>query len=128
MNKSDGQFIDYFQSPDSYTLGGEAESFYRVTPRLVFHGWVSYHNFTGKQMGGSAFIDPNSTPFNMVESTDTTKGAKQQEVYRLTGSLAYDLSKRVTLGAKMDYTSTNYTKRKDLRHRNKLLNLVATAE
>lgn len=127
VNKSDGQFIDYFQSPDSYTLGGEAESFYRVTPRLVFHGWVSYHNFTGKQMGGSAFIDPNSTPFNMVESTDTTKGAKQQEVYRLTGSLAYDLSKRVTLGAKMDYTSTNYTKRKDLRHRNKLLNLVATA-
>ncbi len=126
VNRTDGHFIDYFQSPDSYTLGGEAESFYRVTSRLVFHGWVSYHNFIGKQMGGSAFIDPTSAPFNMVESTDTTRGAKQQEAYQLTGALAYDLSKRATLGAKVDYTSTNYTKRKDLRHRNKLLNLITT--
>lgn len=126
VEKNNGRFVNYFQSPDSRTAGAGTESFFRVNRRLVFYGRVSYRNFTGKRMGGSAFIEPLSAPFDLAESTDTTRGTKQLEVYRLAGSIAYNLSKRITVGAKTDYSAANYTKRKDLRHTNKLLDFETT--
>lgn len=123
---NNGDFVNYFQSPQSYIFGAETESYYRVNSRLVFYGLVGYENFTGKRMGGSAFIAPQTAPFNIVESADTTRGAKQMETYRLSAGISYELSKKTTIGSKIEYTAANYAKRKDLRHRNKLLDLTAT--
>ncbi|MDR1456011.1 MAG: hypothetical protein LBJ01_10200 [Tannerella sp.] len=126
-NRSYGKFINYYQSDNSYTLGAQTESFYRFSPGIVFHGSVSYAGFTGKNMGGSAFINPYGNPFDIVEYSDTTRGIKNLETYHLTGAISADVSKRLTIGGKVDYTAANYAKRKDLRHKNKLLDMYVTA-
>jgi hypothetical protein len=126
-NKQNGKFINYHQSDDSYTLGAQTESFLRLSPKIVFYGKISYDNFTGKNMGGSAFINPYYNPFDIVEYSDSTRGKKNLETYHLTGAASADLTERLTIGGKVDYTATNYAKQKDLRHKNKMLDLYATA-
>jgi hypothetical protein len=127
VNKGYGKFIRYHQSDNSYNFGAQTESFYRFSPGIVFYGNVGYENFTGKNMGGSAFIDPYYNPFDIVEYSDTTRGTKNLETYHLTGAVSADISKRLTFGGKMDYTAANYAKQKDLRHKNRLLDLYVTA-
>lgn len=125
--KENGGFINYHQSDDSYTLGAQTESFFRLSSRIVFFGGICYRYFTGKAMGGSAFIDPYEQPFDIVEYTDTTRGVKNLETYRLAGAISTDLTHRVTLSAKVDYHAANYAKQKDLRHKNRLLDMSVTA-
>ncbi|NDV68503.1 DUF6850 family outer membrane beta-barrel protein [Dysgonomonas sp. 25] len=125
--KQNGDFINYHQSEDNYTLGAQVESFYRLNPQIVFYGKVSYNYFEGKNMGGSAFINPYDNPFDIVEFADTTRGNKELENYHLTGAISADVYKGLTLGAKVDYRAANYAKTKDLRHKNKLMDLQATA-
>lgn len=122
-----GEFVNYNDSPDSYVWGAHVESFYRLNRKIVFYGDVSYTNFTGKNMAGSAFIRPDETPFNLVETTDENRGTKQLETYRLAGAVSADVSRRLTVGGKVDYTAANYAKRKDLRHKNSLLDMYVTA-
>ena len=126
-NKENGEFINYHQSTDSYNLGAQTESFYRLSPKVVFYGDIGYKNFTGRDMGGSAFINPDYNPFDIVEYPDTTRGRKNLESYFLTGAISADITERLTIGGKVDYNAANYAKRKDLRHKNKLLDLSATA-
>lgn len=125
--KHDGGFVNYHESPDSYRWGARAESFYRLSARTVVYGDVSYTNFEGKDMGGSAFLFPGETPFDLVEYTDKAHGRKQREVYRLAGALGTELNSRWALGARMDYTAANYAKRRDYRHRNTLMDMFLTA-
>ncbi|MDR0699213.1 MAG: hypothetical protein LBG28_08365 [Tannerella sp.] len=127
VNERYGKFINYHQSDDSYDHGVQTESFYRLSPGIVFYGSVGYENFTGKNMGGSAFIDPYYNPFDIVEYSDTMRGTKNLESYRLTGAISADISKRLTFGGKVDYTAANYAKQKDLRHKNRLLDMFVTA-
>lgn len=127
VNERYGKFINYHQSDDSYEYGVQTESFYRFSPGIVFYGSVGYENFTGKNMGGSAFINPYYNPFDMVEYSDTTQGTKNLETYHLTGAISADISRRLTFGGKMDYTVANYAKQKDLRHKNRLLDMFVTA-
>jgi hypothetical protein len=124
---SNGKFVNYYQSSGSYTWGAQVESFYRLNTAIVFYGKVSYDNFTGKRMGGSAFINPARTPFDIVEDADSTRSKKNLESYNLTGAVSVDVYKGLTLGAKLDYKAANYAKFKDLRHENKLLDMSLTA-
>ncbi len=125
--KNNGELINYYQSPDSYTMDVQTASFFRVHDQLVLYGLVNYQQFNGKKMGGSAFINPNIMPFNIVEATDTTRGTKQKESYHIVGGIAYNVAKKITIGAQLDYMAVNYVKRKDLRHKNKMLDLTTTA-
>ncbi|WP_447641394.1 MULTISPECIES: DUF6850 family outer membrane beta-barrel protein [Chitinophagaceae] len=122
-NKSDGKFVNYYQSDNSYRMGASTESFYRLNATTVFQGKVVYDNFKGKNMGGSAFINPYAAPLDIDEDADTTKGSKKLERYNLFGAVAAKIGRRWTLGGKIDYEAANYTKYKDLRHINKLLNM-----
>ena len=126
-NKKKGDFVNYHQSKDDYTLGAEVESFYRLDPQIVFYGKVSYSNFEGKKMGGSTMIDPYYNPFDIIENADSTRGDKKLETYNLVGAVSADIYKGLTLGAKIDYKSANYAKFKDLRHVNKLMDMHVTA-
>lgn len=125
--KQNGEFVNYFQSGNSLEFGAQVESFYRLNPKIVFYGKVDYRNFAGKQMGGSYFINPQDTPFDIVEYTDDNRGNKKLENYHLAGAISADLSSKWTIGAKVDYIAANYAKQKDLRHINKLLDMYATA-
>ena len=126
FDKSNGKFVNYYQSDNSFTLGGKAESFYRLSPKAVMYGMVSYENFQGRNMGGSAFINPYYNPFDIVEHADTNIGKKQMEHYHLIGAASIDLYKGLKLGGKIDYLAANYAKFKDLRHKNKLLDMSLT--
>jgi hypothetical protein len=126
-SKSNGQFINYHQSNNSYELGALTESFFRMNPRVVFYGKVNYANFAGSNMGGSVFIRPYNNAFDIVETADTTRGVKNMESYHLTGATGVKLFGGLTLGGKIDYRAANYAKYKDLRHINKLFDLSATA-
>lgn len=116
-----GSFINYNQSNQSYSIGGQAQSYFRLNNRVVLFGHISYASFTGKNMGASAWIDPEFAPFNLIEYADTTRGEKTMETYHLTGATAIDLSQKLTIGGKINYIAANYVKKKDLRHLNMLM-------
>lgn len=122
-NLSKGNFIDYYQSNNSRNWKVETESFNRLNEKIVFYGLINYQNFSGQNMGGSAFINPYETPFNFVEYADTNKGEKNKESYCLIGGLSYALTNKLFVSGKIDYNAANYAKQKDLRHKNKLLDL-----
>ena len=91
---------------------------------MVF-GSIGYNNLAGDDMTGSVFLQ-NRLPFDIVEDSLTNKGHKHCDSYHLTGGFSYSLSPALALGLKADYTAANYAKYKDLRHKNKLMNLDVT--
>jgi hypothetical protein len=125
--KDDGQFVDFYESNNSYTYGLYTESFYRLSKSVVFYGKIDYSDFTGKNMGGSVFYNPYYNPTNIVEYADSTAGGKQCESYHLVGALSVDLSKKLSGGLKIDYNTISYFKTKDLRHANDILDMSVTA-
>jgi hypothetical protein len=125
FSENKGEFVNYYQSADSYEAGAVTESFFRLNPKVVLYGKVRYANFNGKQMGGSAFVNPYEHTFDIQETADSTRGDKNLEDYRLTGAASIQLSERLTLGGRIDYRAANYAKFKDLRHVNKLFDLSA---
>lgn len=125
--KSNGNFINYHQSDDSYEAGAITESFFRLNPKIVFYGKVNYAHFYGKRMGGSAFIDPNEQVFDIQETMDSTRGSKNLENYLLTGAISVKPSEQFALGGRIDYRAANYSKFNDLRHSNKRFDLTAIA-
>lgn len=145
LTKSKGGFTDFSDSPDALSVDASVESFFRLSRRAVVYGAMSYTNFSGHDMSGSAFIQsqPASSPllvehtatsqssrhlpFDIVEDSLTNTGTKHQDTYRLTGGLGYDLGNGISLGARLGYTAANYAKYKDLRHKNKLMDLDLTA-
>ena len=120
FQKGNGKLIDYYQSDNFYNIGANIESFYRLTPKIVLFGKMGYDNFQGKNMTGSAFINPNYTPFDILDYDAGTQGSKKIENYHLIGAISADVYKGVILGGKIDFTAANYAKDKDLRHKNTL--------
>ncbi len=125
FQKDNGGWGDYYASPDSYEFGARTASFYRVNSRLVLSGNVSYSSFQGKNMTGSVWLDPDDQPFDIVEMDPQFAGTKNREKYNLMGGLALDLGQGISLGARVDFTSANNAKRRDLRSQNKLMDLEA---
>ncbi|WEK35589.1 MAG: hypothetical protein P0Y53_24150 [Candidatus Pseudobacter hemicellulosilyticus] len=125
FRKDNGPFRNYFQSDNSYTVSAVTESYYRLRPGIVVQGKLQYDNFNGRNMGGSALIDPYKHPLDVDEWVDSTAGNKKMEYYNLVGAISAAVSSRLTLGAKLDYTAANYAKRRDLRHVNNLTDINA---
>ena len=127
VSKGNGGLVDYYQSEDDLQADARIESFYRLSPRTVAFGGMSYNNFAGRQMAGSAFIDPTRLPFDIVEDSLTNPGRKHRDTYSLTGALAFSLVRDIAAGIRLDYTAANYAKYRDLRHQNRLMDLTLTA-
>ncbi len=126
LSKGKGGLTNFSDSKDAIQMGAEVASYYRISPRTVVSGSVSYENFTGKDMGGSVFIVTNRKPFDIVEDSLTNTGKKHLDTYHLTGGVGVDLWRGLSLGARVDYTAANYAKYKDLRHKNKLMDMTMT--
>ena len=127
FNKSDGGFVNYYQSDDSHKWMLDTESFFRASPKVAMYGRVEYSNFKGQNMGGSAFIDPYYNPFDITEWNSSTAGEKQLERYHLIGAIGAEVARNFRIGGKIDYLAANYTKFKDLRHKNKLMDMSVSA-
>ena len=124
---ANGGLVNYYLPPRSLHADVTVESLYRLSSRTVVYGRMRYDNQTGHEMAGSAFLNPSDKPFDIVEDSLTNLGKKHSDTYQLTGALGVDLHHGVALGARLDYTAANYAKYKDLRHKNSLMDLVATA-
>ncbi len=127
LTKGNGGLTDYYESPNTLLFDANVEAFYRLSRRTVVFGGISYNNYTGRDMTGSAFIHPTRKPFDIVEDSLSNPGRKHRDTYRLTGAVGVDVYKGIGIGARLDYTAANYAKYKDLRHRNKLMELEASA-
>ena len=122
-----GGFTNYNGSDDATLVNAYVESFYRYNQRTVFFGSMSYENFSGRHMAGSAFINPERKPFDLVEDSLTNEGTKHRDTYTLTGGVGCCVTDGFSVGVKMDYTAANMAKYKDLRHQNKLMDLQLSA-
>jgi len=121
-----GGLVNYDQSPRVISLGADAEAFHRLGRRFALYGKISYNSYSGHAMAGSAFIDTERLPFNLVEDSLTNLGKKYKDTYHLIGGVGVDVWKGLSIGAKLDYTAANMAKYKDLRHKTKLMNMVFT--
>ena len=132
--KDNGGLVNYDASSNTLQADARVESYYRLSPRAVVFGAISYNNFTGRHMTGSAFMhlpsltdhrSPFTTraPFDIVEDSLANPGRKHRDVYRLTGAVGYQVYRNIAIGLRVDYTAANYAKYKDLRHKNKLMDL-----
>lgn len=118
-----GGLKDYFLSKNETAFGVEASSMARLSRRVVVGGQVGYRNVSAKDIAGSYFINPTQTPFDLVEFTDANAGDKTLEEFSLQGGVGVNLARWVSLGASLDYKAANYSKRKDLRHVNSLMDM-----
>jgi len=125
FQKDNGGWGEYNASPDSYEFGARTASFFRVNDRLALSGNVSYSNFKGRDMTGSVWLNPDDQPFDIVEMDAQYAGTKNKEQYNLMGALGLELGRGFSLGASVDFTSTNNAKRRDLRSQNKRMDLSA---
>ena len=123
LSYAKGDLIDYWQAPSVLQADVRAEAFQRLSSRTVVYGSICYDNFSGRDMTGSAFINPTHKPFDIVEDTQTNEGRKHRDTYQLAGAIGVNLWKGLSIGGRMDYTAANYAKYKDLRHSNKLMDL-----
>ena len=123
---ANGKLTNFSGSPSLNDFQGVIESYYRLSPRAVVYGAISYDNQSGKDMTGSAFMQ-DRLPFDIVEDSLTNLGRKHRDTYHLVGAFGYTVANGLAIGMKADYTAANYAKYKDLRHKNKLMNLDFTA-
>jgi hypothetical protein len=123
---SNGKLTNFSGSPSLNDFQGAIESYYRLSPRAVVYGAISYDNQSGKDMTGSIFMQER-LPFDIVEDSLTNIGRKHRDTYHLVGAFGYTVANGLAIGMKADYTAANYAKYKDLRHKNKLMNLDFTA-
>lgn len=122
-----GGFVNYNESHRVADFGARVESFYRLSPRLVGYGRMSYGSVAGHDMTGSAFISPERKPFDLVEDSLVNAGKKHTDTYCLTGAMGWDIYKGASVGGRVDFTAANMEKYKDLRHKTKYMDLKATA-
>ena len=151
LTKSKGGLVDWYQSPDVLQATATVESFTRISQRAVVFGAMTYDNFSGHDMAGSAFFSPYSSspyssspysfspyssspysfpphnPFDIVEDSLVNTGTKHRDTYQLTGAVGVDVWRGLAAGIRLDYTAANYAKYKDLRHKSKLMDMTFTA-
>ena len=95
LSHASGSLTGFSGSPSLTTLQVAIESFYRISPRAVVFGAISYDNLAGDDMTGSVFLQ-DRLPFDIVEDSLTNLGRKQRDTYHLTGSFASNLYKGIS--------------------------------
>ncbi len=107
-----GDFRDTYMAESSWSAGAGAKTISHLG-RFSMNGEFSFENFSGLNMTGSMSSRPGYYPVDMLEFTP---GRKTMQTYHIRGGISIDLNDTFMLGAGLDYTARNYTKRKDLRH------------
>ena len=79
-----GKLTDISGAPSITNLQAVIESYYRINPRTVVFGAISYDNFSGNDMTGSVFMQ-DRLPFDIIEDSLTNAGRKHRDTYHLTG-------------------------------------------
>ena len=116
----EGGYRHEWESPSPWRAGAEAGTVKHLE-RFSMKGGFSFEQMSGPDMCGSMSLRPGYFPLDVIEFTP---GRKTRQTYSFDGSISIDISEGWRIGAGMDFTSANYSKRKDLRHTNYLLDLT----
>lgn len=114
-----GDFRNYYEADKTWSAGALAKSVTHLK-RYSLTGSFSFDHTSGNNMSGSMFIRPGFYPVDILEFTP---GRKDLQSYSFMGGIAADIDSRWRVGGKIDFTSANYSKRKDVRHTNYRLEL-----
>lgn len=131
---TDSVTISYAEAYGTNMRGGFRESYRSdrmwsagVLAKTIVHhhkysmtGAFGFDNTSGRDMCGSMFIRPGAYPVDVLEFTP---GRKDLQTYSFMGGIAGNIAPRWRIGGKIDFTAANYSKRKDIRHTNYLLDL-----
>ena len=127
FSKHDGGLIGIEESANSLEAGISTEAFVKASERVVLYGNLSYSYFDGKDMGGPIFMNPSYNPINFYESSETTIGTKNRELYNLIGGVSYSINNKWSIGARFDYETGDQAKLKDPRILNVWMDLGVSA-
>ncbi len=116
----EGSLRDTWQ-PEKGWSAGVATASIRHLEKISFAGSFSFDQTEGYGMCGSMFIKPGLYPVDVLEFTP---GRKTLQTYSFDGGISYDVAPSWRIGAKMDFEAANISKRKDLRHSNKRLEMA----
>lgn len=120
-----GHLAPLNSSPQGWQAFADVRSIYRMSRRVVARGSMSYRNGWGSHAGGSIWVCPDDMPFDITETSDSTRGNIGLERYRLTGEVGVDVWHGLNVGASIHYETASYAKKKDPRHTNQLMRLDA---
>ena len=115
-----GDFRRSSEATSSWNAGAQASTIKHLE-KFSMIGSFSFRQEEGRNMCGSMFIAPGLYPVDILEFTP---GRKTLQSYAFDGGISVDLSDSWRIGAKMDYRSSNISKRKDLRHTNYRLDMT----
>lgn len=127
LAKDNGGMIGIDGSSDSWLGKVYADSYARISDRMVFYGRLSYSYFLGMNMTGSVLRDMYYNPVAFLEIDPQYAGKKTRELFGLQGALSYALSDSWSLGFGVDYESGNNVKSKDPRYRTEWMDLELSA-
>lgn len=115
-----GGFRASFEADEAWNAGARAASIKHLD-KFSMAGSFGFEQFEGDGMAGSMMVKPGFYPFNVYEFTP---GHKTLQTYSFSGGLSVDIAPRWRIGGRMDFESSNYAKRKDLRHTNYRLEMT----
>ena len=118
----EGDFRNTWQASRKWSAGAVTESILHFD-RMSLTGSFSFDQTEGYGICGSMFIKPGYFPIDVLEFTP---GRKTLQTYAFDGGIAYDINGSWTIGARLDFESSNLAKMKDLRHANTRLDMTVT--
>ena len=121
-NMSAGGFRQSHEASLPWSVGAHAESIVHLD-KFSMQGSFSFEQMQGSDMCGSMFVNPGYYP---IDALEFTPGRKIRQTYAFDGAISVDVAPQWRVGAGIDFTSANLSKRKDVRHSNYLLDMSVT--
>lgn len=115
-----GGFRDVSDPVSQWSAGAEAGTITHLK-NFSMIGAFSFRNTEERKACGSMSARPGYYPVDIYEFTP---GRKTRQTYSFFGGITVDLNDSWRLGGKMEFLAENYTKRKDLRHTDFLLDMT----
>lgn len=109
-----GDYRDTYEYSKGWTAGAKAASVQHLK-KFSMSGSFGFEQTQGYDMCGSMFIKPGFYP---IDALEFTPGRKTLQTYSFSGGISVDVAPNWRIGGKIDFESSNYAKRKDLRHTN----------
>lgn len=107
-----GQGRQSFEAPRTWNAGINASSIMHRR-RISLFGKFAFSHSAMYDACGSMFITPGKYPVDVLEFTP---GEKSLQNYSFTGGISADVAEHWRLGARVDFSASNYAKLKDLRY------------
>ena len=119
---TDGGFRDLSDPERLWNVGAFAQTISHFG-KVSMTGKFAFDNEESYKACGSMFSRPGAYPVDLFEFTP---GRKTRQSYTVDGGIAARLSPLLTIGGKVEFLSSNYSKRKDLRYTDYLLDMKVT--